>query len=379
VESRRTTLIAAVDVKAGHIAVALSAESKSAHEDLSLAARVDRLAGLRRRIVRLGRSSSVIELQNTIWRLIEMERRIRKAARRAKLKTKIVQDRFAALNPGESKILALLPLYRKKLALLAELESKSANAEDEALLMFYSGESTASAAAQLQVVQEIETGLQDLLRQLLDLRYKHPDRVSIAIYSENKDALFELAQAYYKTAVGMQMQVRISYYTSNLPAELLDERGNVKKQEEDDEPKVIDLLGRKVVREETNKPAEFLAHKPEACTGIVFRLDGKSAFAMWTGEHGLHVFVEGKTSNPVLVHTSDVEMKDYLPPSFLERRGAIQPANVGPCRRTYKRAEMYVEDHLLQSQREWRGNLPAVLSFFLEQQLQRAAERLIDE
>ena len=375
-EGKRITLIAEVEAKAGHIAVGLSAESKPAHEDLSLAARVDRLAGLRRRIVRLGRSSAVIELQNTIWRLAEMERRIRKAARRAKLKTKIVQERYAVLNPGESKILALLPKYRQKMATLAELESKSANAEDEALLMFYRGESS----GQTHVVQEIETGLQDLLRQLLDLRFAHPNRVTMAIYSENNDALFELAQAYYKTAVGMQMQVRVSYYTANLPAELLDERGNVKKQEDGDEPKVIKMLGRKVVREEANKPAEFLSHKPETCNGIVFRLDGKSAYAVWSGEQGHHIFVEGKTSNPVFVHTSDVDTKDYLPPSFLERRGAIQAANVGPCRRTYKRAEMYVEDHLLQSQREWRGNLvPAVLAFFLDQQLQRAAERLIEE
>ncbi len=366
-EGKRTTLIAAVEVKAGHIAVALSAESRPAHEDSSRAARVDRLAKLRRRIVRLGRSSSIIELQNTIWRLSEMERRIKKAARRAKLKAKTVQERFAVLNPGDAAILALLPKYRQKMATLTELETKSANAEDEALLMFYSGE---SPVEQTHVVQDIETELQTLLRQLLDLRYKHPDRVTIAVYSENKDALFELAQAYYKTAVGMQMQVRASCYTAD--------PGAVKAV--DDVEKIFEMFGRKVVREEANKPQDFLAGKPEATTGIVFRLDGKSAYAMWNGEHGLQIFVEGKVSNPVLVHTSDVDTKDYRPPSGLERRGSIQPANVGPCRRTYKRAEMFVEDHLLKSQREWRGNLsPSLIAFFLDQQLQRAAERLIDE
>jgi ATP-dependent Clp protease ATP-binding subunit ClpA len=365
---KRTTLIAEVEVKAGHVAVAIKAEGRPAHEDLSLAARVDHLADLRRRIVRLGRSSAVIELQNTIWRLSEMERRIKKAARRAKLKDKIVKDRFAALNPGEAAIMALLPQYRQKMATLADLESRSANAEDEALLMFYSGEPGVLTVEQRRVVQEIETDLQQLLRQLLDLRYTHPNRVTIAIYSENTDALFELAQAYYKTAVGMQTQVRVSYYTTDVPAK------------KDDELKVIEMLGRKVVREEANKPAEFLSRKPETCNGIVFRLDGKSAYAMWTGEHGVHTFVEGKTNNHVLVHTSDADVKDYQPPSVLTKRGAIQPSNVGPSRRTYKRAEMYVEDHVLQSQREWRGSLPAaVLVFFLDQQLQRAAERLIEE
>jgi len=353
-----------VEVKAGRLAVEIGGEGKSARDDSSLAARVDRLGELRRRIVRLGRSSAVIELQNTIWRLSELERRIRKATRRAKLKS--VQGKFAVVSPRESAILDVLPGYQRKMAILTELESKSAKAEDEALLMLYSGESLQLTDEQADVVQEIETGLQDLLRQLLDLQFTHPNRVTMALYSENKDALFELARGYYKAAIGMQMQVTVSYYTSDLP-------------EDDDEPKVIEMLGRKVVRAETNKPAEFFSHKPDACNAVVFRLDGKSAFAMWALEYGLHTFVEGKTSNPVFVHTSDVEMKEYRPPPFLEKRGTLQPANVGACRRTYKRAEMYVEDHSLAMRHVWRMNLPGVLTYFLGQQLQRAAEKLIDE
>ena len=361
-EGKRTTLTANVGVKSGRLAVEISGEGKSARDDLSLAARVDRLGELRRRIVRLGRSSVIIELQNTIWRLSELERRIRKAARRAKLKNKTV----SVLNPRESAILDVLPEYRRKMAILTELESKSANAEDEALLMLYSGEIVVLTDEQAQVAHEIETNLQDLLRQLLDLQFTHPNRVTMAIYSENKDALFELARAYYQAAVATQMQATVSYYTSNLP-------------EDDEEPKVIEMLGRKVVRAETNKAAEFFAHKPEACNAVVFRLDGKSAFAKWALEYGLHIFVEGKTSNPVFVHTSDVEAKEYRPPAFLEKRGALQPANVGACRRTYKRTEMYVEDHSLALRQVWRMNLPVVLTHFLDQQLQRAAEKLIDE
>jgi hypothetical protein len=355
-------------VKAGRVAVEISGESKKGHDDLSLAARVDRLGDLRRRIVKLGRSSAVIELQNTIWRLTELERRIRKAARRARLKARTVQSRFAALNPQEAEILALLPAYQQKIATLTELESKSANAEDEALLMFYSGDPPPLTAEQLHIVDDIETGLQHLLRQLLDLQYTHPDRVTIAIYSENNDALFELAQAYYSLAVGARMRVIVSHYT-----------GNLKNNDDEQEPKTFEMFGRTVERQDVNKPPEFFSHKSGASTGIVFNLDGKSAYAGWVNELGLHTFVEGKTSNPVFVHTSDVAAKEYRPPSFLERRGAVHPTNAGATRRTYNRAESYAEDHSLAISREWRGNLPAVLAFFLEQQLQRAAEDLIEE
>ena len=359
-EGKRATMSAAVEVKAGHLVVALSEETKSVRDDLSLAARVDRLGELRRRIVQLGRSSAVIELQNTIWRLSELERRINKAARRAKLKT--AQAKFV-VNPAHAATLTALTEYRKTMAILTELESQSAKAEDEALLTFYSGETPVLTAEQTQVTQEIETGLQALLRQLLDQRQAHPHRVTVAIYSENKEALFELVHGYYSAAVDAQMRVTASYYTANLVAEL----------------ETIEMFGRTVVPREMNKPAEFLSSKPDATTGIVFSVEGKSAYAMWVSENGLHTFVEGKTSNQVFVHTSDVDAKDYRPPSFLERRGAIQPANVGARRRTYARAENYIEDHLLDTRREWHGNLPALLALFLEQQLQRAAERLIDE
>lgn len=364
-EGKRTTLLADVDVKAGRLVVEIRDESKSVHDNLSSAAIVDRLGELRRRIVRLGRSSAVMELRNTIWRLTEMERRIRKAARRAKLNAKTVRGRFAAINPAESAALALLPEYQKKIAILSELESKSANAEDNALIKFYRGEIATLTVEQTSVLQEIEAELQDLLRQLLDLRYAHPNRVTLVIYSENNDALFELANGYSKVAVAAHLHATISYYTADLSGA--------------PDPKTIDMFHRKVIRRETNKPAELLSGKPDATTAIIFSLEGKSAYALWMAEHGLHTFIEGKTSNHVFVHTSDVNAKDYTPPSFLERRGAIHPTNAGANRRTYKRAENYIEDHLLMIRREWYGNLPAVLTFFLEQQLQNAAEKLIDE
>jgi hypothetical protein len=171
--------------------------------------------------------------------------------------------------------------------------------------------------------------------------------------------------------------VTVSYFTANLPPEV--EAAILRKKDDDDEPKSFKMFGRIVIPQETNKPAEFLSHRPEASTGIVLSVETKSAYATWVGENGLHSFVEGKTTNNVFVHTSDVAAKDYRPPSFLERRGAIHPTNVGAVRRTYQRTESYVEDHLLAARLSWQGNLPAVLAFFAEQQLQRAAGNLIDE
>src|ERR1051326_8855997 len=127
-----------------------------------------------------------------------MEGRVMKAARRVKLSQKAAQGKLAVTNPKTAAVLSVLPEYQQKMATLADLELKSASAEDDALLMFYGGEATTSTVDQ---AQEIETGLQELLRQLLDLRHTPPNRVTLGIYSENKDALFELAQGYYNAAL----------------------------------------------------------------------------------------------------------------------------------------------------------------------------------
>jgi ATP-dependent Clp protease ATP-binding subunit ClpA len=376
-DGKRATTIAGVDVKGGRIAVEISREVKPLSEGLTLAARADRLGDLRRRIVKLGRSSVVAELRNTIWRLSEFERRMKKAARRAGLKAKTVHDRFAVINPKDATVLKLLPGYRQKMATLSELESKSAGAEDEALLMFYGGETPRLTAEQSNVVDEIETRLQDLLRQLNDLRQARPNHVVMAIYSENKDALFELAQGYYAAAHFAEMRLTVSYYTANLPPEV---QSRLKQRDEDDEePKTFQMLGRTVIRHDVSKPADFFQSKPEATVAIVFSIDGRSAYAMCIYEYGLHSFVEGKTINHVFVDTSEVEAKDYRPRPFLEARGALHKTNTGAARRTYQRTEGYIEDDVLGIRREWNGNLPAALSYFFELQLERAAEKVIEE
>lgn len=362
-EGNRTTIIAAVDVKAGRLAVHIGGQGSAALRDSSLAATVDRLSELRRRIVALKLSPAVIELQNKIWRLSEIERRMVKAARRARSKSKSTRGQAVRLDARANTALLLLPNYQEKMVSLTELESRSERAEDEALLLFYRGDTARFPAEQKDVVNEIEAGLQNLLRQLLDLQYTHPDRVTLAIYSENREALFELAHGYFNSAVAAGMQVKTSCFTTELRRE--------------SEP--VEMFGRQVLRREINKPSEFLVQKSEPATAIVFSLEGESSYATFLAELGLHTFAAAKTSDHVFVHASDASLKDYRAPAFLTPRGAVQPINVGASRRTYNRKENFVEDHLLNMRLAWNNNLPAVLDFFLKKQLQEAAEKLIRE
>ncbi len=380
---------------------------RSSDKEAAIAYRAQQLGDLRRRLVRLDRSSAVHELRNTIYRLTEIERRIAKAARRAKISKKLVKARYELQQPWEAGVLAQMPQYMERAAKLTALLEEAAKAEDQFLLMLYQRDASAPEGG--MTIDQLESELKVLLRQLLDLRHAKPDQITLAFYSENTDSLFELARAYYLAAKASGMNITVSHYTANIPRDVLEEeeraaaqRARKKKPVEEDEEeektaaqlleifyantaepevksKIIGMFDRKVTRLEVTKPSEFLSNTSAATTAIILAIRGKSAFAIYDAEHGLHAFVHGKTTNRILVHTSDIDPKEYRAPSTLARRGSITPVNYGECRRTYHRSDGYIEDHEIPQRRDWRNDLVAAVQSFTAQLHQRAAEKLIDE
>jgi hypothetical protein len=153
---------------------------------------------------------------------------------------------------------------------------------------------------------------------------------------------------------------------------------------EDKEEKVFEMFDRMVTRLEAQKPAAFLSTAPDATTGIVFNVEGESAYATYESEHGVHAFLEGKAVHNILVDTSEISFKDYKPPSSLERRGSITPASHGESRRrVYHRTDSYIEDRMLDDRRDWPSNsaeaIPSMLKDFIEIMHERTAESLIVE
>lgn len=360
---------------------------RSSDKEAVIAFQAQRLGDLRRRLVRLDQSSTVLELRNTIWRLTEIERRIAKAARRRKLTKKLVKDRYELQHPLEAVALARLAEYRDRSERLATLLDETANAEDQTLLMLYQRE-TAETDSGI-AIEQLEGELNVLLRQLLDLRYTQPDRITLALYSENTRALFELARAYYLSAKAAGMQVNVWHYTANIPPEIIEmeekaaalraRKKTDEEEETDEKSKIIKMFDRKVTRLEVLKASEFLSGAPSTTTGIILAIKGKSAFPIYDAEHGLHAFVQEKSIDRLLVHTSDTDAKDYLAPLTLKRRGSISPVNYGECRRTYHRTDNYIEDHEITQRRDWRNDLMEALRAFTGQMHQRTAEKLIDE
>lgn len=339
-------------------------KKRSTYNELNQAAHVRRLEDIRRRVQRLERSPAVIQLHNSIWRLLQIERRIARAARRAKVSNRAARTRHSLQQPWEAKALERLAEYQQIAGALKEIEQATAAAEDEALLTLYGGQAIGASSDPSQ----FEADLRTLLSQLLDLQYTHPNRITLAIYSENKRSLFELARSYF-AVLTPAMRVELAYYTANLPSDLKD--SDVKEK----------MFGRIVIRLDAPKPAAFLSKAPDATTGIVFNIDGKSAYATYMSEHGLHAFLEEKAVHNILVDTSEISFKDYKPPSSLERRGSITPGSHGERRRVYHRTESYIEDRVLDDRREWQSNsdVSAILKDFIDLMHEHTAEKLIVE
>jgi len=340
------------------------------YDESSQAAHVQRLEDIRRRVQRLERSPAVIELHNSIWRLLQIERRIAKAARRAKVTHRLARTRHSLQQPWEAAALERLPEYQKLANAVRELEEATAAAEDEALLILY-GSQAAGVNDAATLAPQFEADLHNVLNQLLDLRYSRPNRITIAIYSENHYSLFQLARAYFAAATAAKMNLKLAYFTADLPPQL-------------EEEKEVEMFGRRVTRLETAKRAMFLSAAPERTTGIVLNIEGKSAYAKYENERGLHAFMEAKAVHNLLVDPSELSFEEYTPPSSLTRRGSITPASSGERRRVYHRSDGYIEDRVLADRRDWYGNaeegprgLSETLKEFIDIMHDRIAEKLI--
>src|SRR6185503_12215782 len=91
---------------------------------------------------------------------------------------------------------------------------------------------------------------------LLDLRYAHPNRITLAIYSENKHSLFELARGYFNAAHSTASDIKLGYYTANIPPELIELEAALSKKKkrapeenpETEEINILDILSGKADR-----------------------------------------------------------------------------------------------------------------------------------
>jgi ATP-dependent Clp protease ATP-binding subunit ClpA len=312
---------------------------------------------LRRKTQRLNASPRVHEIQTQIWRLEEMERRLR---RRAKAKNR-------PFHPGAYAELAELPKLRH---LLHEIECITAavnDAEERALLNLYGNayaplsELSATLEAVKAAFETAQEAFDDLLYLLVAQRYDEPHRVLLTLFSENCPFLFALARAYRAHAETHNYRVSFYHYTTqNLPPGEARLGGPA------------NLLGRTVTLQSVAAPDVLLADEPDGTVGFVLEIAGKLSFPRFSYESGLHVSAEENRKHRAFVLATTETPQQFAPPDWLESRNSIPD---GQTRRKY--APEVLKDSLLRKPFAYDGDdFTAALAEAIDERLRKEAKAL---
>ncbi|MEW6125589.1 MAG: AAA family ATPase [Acidobacteriota bacterium] len=351
-------LSVAVRLKTDEAGRVISKSSKSA----PFAELVKQAAKLRRDAQNLRGSIFVQEIQNEIFNLERL------AMRLAKNKTKNKWQ-----DPAQATSLARLPDLKNKLQALEVFVTQTAQFEDAVLFCFYGKETGDKNGLQAQLAGMQKQWTARLL-EIYGLQFKKPDAVTVALYSENANWLFELARAYFEIAKQIMANVEVVEFAvpSHQESEAIKLRVKAGEKVE-----VFNLLGRVTIKRQVKKPEEFLSAPNAQTVGIVLGIAGEMVFPRFEPEHDLHAMTVAKQTHNCLVHTSEARLEDYLPVKELDKRGSIKHQD---ARRLYNRDDSSVEDLSLEEKFYLdRDNLVAVVHQAIERRLLKSAQGLLDE
>jgi ATP-dependent Clp protease ATP-binding subunit ClpA len=308
---------------------------------LTISQLADDVADQRRRISCLKNSAAVGELEDEIAMTEALERRLSAA----KWKT-----------PRHRAGLVRLPKLKQCIADLAALDKRAQELETEALTTFYQRE-TLEPAVLAPELKAHEKERQAVLLEVFRLRQEEPDEIVLAIYSEDREALLELAASYRSLAQERGELVALDYL---LPPAGGRSRASRASRET---PKLLDRA---------------LEAPPEKLLGVVMHLRGDLFFPRFESEAGLHVFQDKQAERVCLVETARPPFVDYQAPAGLERQGGIQ-ARGAPERRRFVRGEGTVQDSHVAGGVPWTGGtFLACLRHLIEQRLRNAVEAIAE-
>jgi ATP-dependent Clp protease ATP-binding subunit ClpC len=282
----------------------------------ALAEIVSRCAQLRRNFQKLEWSPKVREIQNEIFRL---ERLAKKSASKTwkQQEEKERQER--------------LPKLRQVIQSIKDMSEKIFSMEENALLALY-GKLKIDRDRLAGDLERSSKEWQDLLLAVYALEFKNPDYITLAVYSEHADRLFDLSRAYYSTLSHSAAEVEIYQITA----------GRIDPEKERPKGRIIELeKGNFLLLQKVIRPEEFLSIVRDGVIGIVVGVVSSLVYPRYEPERGLHIFIEEEKQYKCLVHTSEASTEKYLPPPGISRRGAI---GAQEKRRTYNFNDNIVED-----------------------------------
>ncbi|MBI3924711.1 MAG: ATP-dependent Clp protease ATP-binding subunit [Armatimonadetes bacterium] len=335
----RTPLEAEVRLHEGAVRVQVRRARQTAERDLGEeSARAREALRLRRLCQATLWGPAVLELKNEVYQLNRLAERLSRRKR----------------PPGaeESRWLSELP-HRVGLAQrLEDLGSRCESLELQALSSLHG-----HAAPVEDSSSDLAAELDRLHLELYALAFEDPHQLTVIVYAE-KGAPLDLLQGTY-----LELANRWGYETQLYEMRLV--RTRASRVEEI-------LMPLDAERMLAFTPVEGLAASPSGLLGYTLTLLGEMSGPRFSGEEGLHVFVEENRTTRCHVQTSE-RLREYRPPQDIHLRKSLAGP---PKRRSYLRNERLVEEFPEGGRHVWTGKeLASLLEGLLTARMQAEARR----
>ncbi len=298
--------------------------STTMFDDPSLAWIAQKWSALRRETQSLEHSSTMRNLQNEIFALERLEKRLKKSKWQ---------------SPEDLERLARLPKLKELMDAIKSDGVAITRCEEAALLALY-GKAPASVPDNASLLTETTTAWNRLLTRLYASSFKKPDSITLAIFGEDFRRVLELARAYYAFATGKEALITLQQFTLKPDPQ----SGKARKKKAPEESR----FERKLVE----KPAGYLDHPQESVFCLAIGISFPFAYPTLHLERGLHTFVAEKKSVRCLVEPTGAPPASYTPPAEMIRQGAIERQEK---RRSYNLDTSLIEDSLLDLRQPWSG------------------------
>ncbi|MFN0087485.1 MAG: AAA family ATPase [Blastocatellia bacterium] len=294
----------------------------------------------RQRAQKLIRSTALRNLQNEIYSLERLEKRVQTSKWK---------------NPLDLAGLEALPHLRKLRQTIADFCAETILIEEDVLMHFYGKRVVDLSRSALQA-DGLSARWNGILADLLASGVTAPDAITLAIYGESPRRLFELASLYYSYARERDPRVAVCYF--------------IHKAEKSTKRKEPSTGLRRVPVE---SPAKFFAAPIDGITAILLNVQFPLAFLKLGLESGLHIFTAEKKQTRCLVEGSHAAFAAYQPVARKLGAAASQEK-----RRTYNEDLAMTDDHLLNRKLQ-RGSLTVpMLNELIERALVKRAEQIIE-
>jgi ATP-dependent Clp protease ATP-binding subunit ClpC len=312
----------------------------------SLAALASQYGETRREVQRLESSPAALNLRNEIFTLERLLKRLERAKWR---------------SPADLARIAELPRQTSALREIDQFAKKITELEHRALLAAY-GKIEADAELLKTRLDEVDGEWIELLISIYSLKFKDPDRVTLAVFSEEASALFALAEGYYRLATKYGADIAAYQFSVKRDARAKSGASGA-------------TGGASIASRRIENIEDFLSSPRDVVMGIALGIEFPLAYPRLEAERGLHQFTRTKKVSKCLVAISENTVSSYQPPEGIERHGAIGHQEK---RRSYNFDQSFIEDAVLRRKSPWSGHaLDDALGELIEECLLTQAGMLI--